>query len=101
MCFLSLFQICELVSNTTLACPSPKIDLASNMAKRTRRQTNEDDVLEAVLGFMMDGVSDLLDWSEDNDITFEYFEDPSYFPFGNATGVVGGTRILIKVLVSY
>ena len=101
MCFLSLFQICELVSNTTLACPSPKIDLASNMAKRTRRQTNEDDVLEAVLGFMMDGVTDLLEWSEDNDITFEYFEDPGYFPFGNETGVVGGSRILIKVLVSY
>ena len=101
MCFLSLFQICELVSKTALACPSPKIDLASNMTRRTRRQTNEDDVLEAVLGFMMDGVSDLLDWSEDNDITFEYFEDPSYFPFGNATGIVGGTKILIKVLVSY
>ena len=47
--FLSLFQICDVVSETTLACPSPKIDLASNMTRRTRRQTNEDDVLDKCL----------------------------------------------------
>ncbi|XP_022111248.1 plexin-B1-like [Acanthaster planci] len=34
-------------------------------------------------GFIMDGVSELLTWSEDNEIELEYFEDPVYVPFEN------------------
>jgi hypothetical protein len=82
-----------------MTCPSPAVDLSP---KKQRREADEDYSLNLVLGFKMDGVSDLLSWSEENGITFQYFEDPNYFPFGpNATGIVGGAKIVIKVILTY
>lgn len=30
------------------------------------------------VGFVMDGVTDLLNWSINNDVIFKYFRDPEY-----------------------
>lgn len=94
-----MLQNCVLYpgSTTSMACPSPKIEVP--LAQKRRRRADDSSLSNGVLGFKMDGVSDLLRWSEDNGITFEYFEDPTYFPFGpNSTGLLGGARIIIKVL---
>ena len=37
--------------------------------------------LNVTFGFIMDGVSDLLTWSEDNDVDLEFFPDPEYDEF--------------------
>ena len=39
--------------------------------------------LNLTFGFIMDGVSDLLTWSEDNDVDLEFFLDPEYYEFEN------------------
>ena len=61
-----------------MECPSPAIKHV-----RKRRQSDEEFRLgeRAMLGFIMDGVTELRAWSENNDFTFKYFEDPNYFEF--------------------
>ena len=39
--------------------------------------------LNVTFGFIMDGVSDLLTWSEDNNVDLEFFPDPVYDKFPN------------------
>ncbi|XP_038067021.1 plexin-B1-like [Patiria miniata] len=60
---------CQGESATEMRCPSPNItDLDISNENLT-------------FGFIMDGVTQLLTWSEDNDADLEYFEDPVYNKF--------------------
>ncbi|XP_038069355.1 plexin-B-like [Patiria miniata] len=60
---------CQGESATEMRCPSPNItDLDISNKNLT-------------FGFIMDGVSQLLTWSEDNDANLEYFDDPMYNKF--------------------
>ncbi|XP_072025120.1 hepatocyte growth factor receptor-like [Amphiura filiformis] len=63
---------------TSMECPSPAV----NLPARKRRQAVSDEGVIAIMGFIMDGVTDLRTWSQNpqNRFTFEYFEDPNYFP---------------------
>ena len=81
-----------------MTCPSPQVDLPS----RGRRQVDKKEIPEPViLGFIMDG-ADLRTWSEDNNVTFHYFEDPVYSPLDdNETEVLSGGSLKIKVSRSW
>ncbi|XP_038069457.1 plexin-B2-like [Patiria miniata] len=58
------FKECQGESATEMQCPSPNItDLDISNENLT-------------FGFIMDGVTQLLTWSQDNDANLEYFEDP-------------------------
>ncbi|XP_038069345.1 plexin-B1-like [Patiria miniata] len=60
---------CQGESATEMRCPSPNItDLDTSNKNLT-------------FGFIMDGVTQLLTWSQDNDANLEYFEDPMYNKF--------------------
>ncbi|XP_038069418.1 plexin-A4-like [Patiria miniata] len=60
---------CQGESATEMRCPSPNItDLDISNENLT-------------FGFIMDGVTQLLTWSEDNGVDLEYFEDPMYNKF--------------------
>ncbi|XP_038066354.1 plexin-A4-like [Patiria miniata] len=60
---------CQGESATEMRCPSPNIrDLDTSNVKLT-------------FGFIMDGVTQLLTWFQDNDANLEYFEDPVYNKF--------------------
>ncbi|XP_072025124.1 hepatocyte growth factor receptor-like [Amphiura filiformis] len=72
---------CNVINDNAIQmdCPSPAV----NLPARTRRQADEtvsDEGVIATLGFIMDGVTDLRDWSQNpqNNFTFEYFENPNY-----------------------
>ncbi|XP_038069370.1 plexin-B-like [Patiria miniata] len=60
---------CQGESATEMRCPSPNItDLDISNENLT-------------FGFIMDGVTQLLTWSQDNGVDLEYFEDPMYNKF--------------------
>ncbi|XP_038066957.1 plexin-B1-like [Patiria miniata] len=60
---------CQSESATEMRCPSPNItDLGISNDNLT-------------FGFIMDGVTQLLTWSQDNDVDLEYFVDPMYNTF--------------------
>ncbi|XP_072026499.1 plexin-A2-like [Amphiura filiformis] len=82
-------------NSTQMACPSPAV----NLPARKRRQADEtvsDEGVIATLGFIMDGVTDLPTWSENpqNNFTFEYFENPNYFPLNEEVNVNENDEIL-------
>ncbi|XP_038069308.1 plexin-A4-like [Patiria miniata] len=60
---------CQGESATEMRCPSPNI---------TDLNISNDNL---TFGFIMDGVTQLLTWSEDNDADLEYVEDPVYNKF--------------------
>ncbi|XP_038069360.1 plexin-B-like [Patiria miniata] len=63
---------CQGESATEMQCPSPNItDLDISNENLT-------------FGFIMDGVTQLLTWSQANDVDLEYFEDPVYNKFEGA-----------------
>ncbi|XP_038061896.1 plexin-B-like [Patiria miniata] len=64
---------CQGESETTMRCPSPNItgfNSATLMSKEN-----------LTFGFIMDGFTQLLTWSQDNDANLEYFQDPEYYEF--------------------
>ncbi|XP_038061899.1 plexin-B-like [Patiria miniata] len=65
---------CEGESATEMRCKSPNITALDML-----EEGNEN----ATFGFIMDGVTQLLTWSEDNDVDLEYLEDPVYYMFEN------------------
>ncbi|XP_022111250.1 plexin-B-like isoform X2 [Acanthaster planci] len=77
---------CTGESTTEMQCKSPNIT-----SLRMMRDTNEN----LTFGFIMDGVSELLTWSEDNEIELEYFEDPVYVPFENGEMEKDGSTLTI------
>ncbi|XP_038069358.1 plexin-B-like [Patiria miniata] len=60
---------CQGKSATEMQCPSPNV---------TDLNISNDNL---TFGFIMDGVTQLLTWSKDNDVDLEYFEDPMYNQF--------------------
>lgn len=81
-----------------LQCPSPKL---SQETSRKRRQTESTPEQNVVIGFLLDGVTSLKNWTEDNDITFQYFADPTYKPFKNNEMVFNqGTQDTIEITVT-
>ncbi|XP_038066372.1 plexin-B-like [Patiria miniata] len=66
----NLKEECRGGSATSMECRSPNI---TDLNMRNKKLT---------FGFIMDGVTQLLTWSQDNDVDLEYFEDPVYYKFG-------------------
>ena len=69
-------------------CPSPEVDLPP--LSRRRRQASEEappvlaadlEPTGATLGFIMDGVTELRQWSVNNNRSFQYFQNPNYTTF--------------------
>ncbi len=73
-----------------MRCPTPNITSAvcSSLSQRNVK-----------FGFIMDGVSDLLTWSDDNDIELEFFPDPEYDKFENDLFEKEGELMTIKVRI--
>ncbi len=73
-----------------MSCQTPNVTSAVNNSLSQRNVT---------FGFIMDGVSDLLTWSEDNDIELEFFPDPEYDKFENDLFERDGELLVIKVRI--
>ncbi|XP_022100549.1 plexin-A2-like [Acanthaster planci] len=80
---LQFEEQCRRNSDTSLTCPSPDI--------RPYRCN------AGTFGFIMDSVTELLTWSERNDVTLEYFPDPVYFPFDGEGYDVMAIGYLMKI----
>ena len=52
-------------------------------------------------GFIVADVSDLLYWSENNNVTFGIYEDPEYVRFESNPRMKEGTTLLIMVGIIY
>ncbi|XP_038061900.1 plexin-B-like [Patiria miniata] len=76
---------CKGESATEMSCISPNIT-----ALRSITEVN------ATFGFIMDGVTKLLTWSEVNDVDLEYFQDPVYDEFENGMQEKVGETLTIK-----
>ncbi|XP_022105398.1 plexin-B-like isoform X2 [Acanthaster planci] len=83
---LTYKEVCTGDSPTEMQCKSPNIT-----SLRMMMESNEN----LTFGFIMDGVSQLLTWSEDNEIELEYFEDPVYVPFENEEMEKDGSTLTI------
>ncbi|XP_038069507.1 plexin-B-like [Patiria miniata] len=74
---------CQVKSATEMRCPSPNVtDLDMSNANLT-------------FGFIMDGVTQLLTWSQDNDVDLKYFDDPVYYEFEGGTKNKEGETLTI------
>ncbi|XP_038069442.1 plexin-B-like [Patiria miniata] len=74
---------CQGESATEMRCPSPNVtDLDISNANLT-------------FGFIMDGVTQLLTWSQDNDVDLKYFDDPVYYEFEGGTKNKEGETLTI------
>ncbi len=73
-------QDCEILNDTMMLCRTPNTKTTSDSISR-RKKREVGPLGEASFGFIIADVSDLLTWSEDNNVTMEYFPDPEYFPF--------------------
>ncbi len=71
-----------------MRCPTPNITSAVSSSLSQRNVT---------FGFIMDGVSDLLTWSEDNAVDLEFFPDPEYDKFENDLFEKKGELLTIQV----
>ena len=72
-----------------MRCPSPNITSAISKTLTQRNVT---------FGFIMDGVTDLLDWSTNDEfINLEYFPDPEYEEFENEVQEKKEDLLTIKV----
>ncbi|XP_022105028.1 plexin-B-like isoform X2 [Acanthaster planci] len=79
-------EVCTGDSPTEMQCKSPNIT-----SLRMMMASNEN----LTFGFIMDGVIELLAWSENNEVELEYFEDPVYVPFENEEMEKGGSTLTI------
>ncbi|XP_072025966.1 hepatocyte growth factor receptor-like [Amphiura filiformis] len=70
---------CEIHNDTMMHCKTPNIMTSSDNISRRKREVNP--LGEASFGFIIGDVSELSRWSDDNNVTIEYFPDPEYFPF--------------------
>ena len=52
---------------------------------------------EASFGFVFADVSNLLNWSEDNNVTLGTYEDPEYVKFDSNPEMMEGVTLLIMV----
>ena len=75
-CFILLIpcQNCTVHNDSRMTCKTP--NTRSSAFRRKRAALGE-----ATFGFIIADVLDLKSWSEDNNVTMEYFPDPEYFPF--------------------
>ncbi|XP_022105007.1 plexin-B1-like [Acanthaster planci] len=73
-------------SPTEMQCKSPNITSLRMMMESDENLT---------FGFIMDGVIELLAWSENNEVELEYFEDPVYVPFENGEMEKDGSTLTI------
>lgn len=89
-------QICEIIDAGKMICPSPSLNFTQTRRKRADEAGGLVDV-----GFIMDGVTELLTWSIDNEETFQYVQDPEYDQFeGGVSGYDGSPSLLIlKVII--
>ena len=80
-------------------CPSPEVDLPP--LSRRRRQASEEappdlpadqEPTGATLGFIMDGVTKLRQWSVNDKRSFQYFQNPNYTTF--ETNITEGDKNL-------
>ena len=79
-----------------MICPSPTIDKRSTLQRQMRQEPDRNSITQVSLGFIMDNVTELLTWSQNTNVIFEYFEDPVYFPFdGSQTPVDGNLQIKV------
>ena len=85
-------QDCEILNDTMMLCRTPNTKTASDSISR-RKKREVGPLGEASFGFIIADVSDLLTWSEDNNVTMEYFPDPVYFPFEENPKVTKGGSI--------
>ncbi|XP_071816533.1 plexin-A4-like [Apostichopus japonicus] len=69
-------KICEIIDAGMMICPSPSLNFT-----RTRRKRADEAGGLVDVGFIMDGVTELLTWSIDNKETFQYVQDPEYDQF--------------------
>ena len=88
---LFLTQKCTGDSAAEMQCKSPNIT-----SLRMMMESNEN----LTFGFIMDGVTELLTWSEDNNVDLEYFEDPEYFQFMNGEIEKDGPTLTIMVCIA-
>ncbi|XP_071784052.1 plexin-A4-like isoform X2 [Asterias amurensis] len=72
--FVEFFKSCAVEGSEFMRCKTPNITSAISSSLSQ---------LNVTFGFIMDGVSDLLTWSEDNDVDLEFFPDPEYDEFEN------------------
>ena len=96
--------MCTVIDGNAAAmyCLAPEVDLPSSA--RRRRQALEElppdqQPVGVTLGFIMDGVSDLLQWSVNSKKSFQYFQNPNYATFEIIIRE-GDENLQIKVLVS-
>ncbi|XP_071784059.1 plexin-B-like [Asterias amurensis] len=71
---IEFVENCAVDGSEVMRCFTPNITSAINSSLSQ---------LNVTFGFIMDGVSDLLTWSEDNDVDLEFFLDPEYDKFEN------------------
>ena len=71
-----------------MRCTTPNITSAVSRSQSKHTVT---------FGFIMDGVSDLLTWSKDNNIGLEFFPDPEYDEFENGLFEKKGELMTIMV----
>ncbi|XP_071784057.1 plexin-B-like isoform X2 [Asterias amurensis] len=71
---IEFVESCAVEGSEFMRCYTPNITsaISSSQSKHT-----------VTFGFIMDGVSDLLTWSEDNNVDLEFFPDPEYDEFEN------------------
>ncbi len=78
-------------------CKTPNTDPLPS--QQTCKKTNKRDSAlgAASFGFIIGDVTDLLSWSEDHNVTMEYFEDPEYYFFDKNTTMKESHILLLKV----
>ncbi|XP_033647915.1 plexin-B-like [Asterias rubens] len=95
---MEFMENCSVQSGIMMTCKTPNITSAISSSSSQ---------LNVTFGFIMDGVSDLITWSQDNDVDLEFFPDPEYDKFPNdlyektdATIKIEGININSAITVS-
>ncbi|PIK38291.1 putative plexin-A4 [Apostichopus japonicus] len=83
-------EICEIIDAGKMICPSPSLNFTQTRRKRADEAGGLVDV-----GFIMDGVTELLTWSMDNEETFQYVQDPEYDQFEGGVSKYDGSPSLL------
>ncbi|XP_071816299.1 plexin-A4-like [Apostichopus japonicus] len=85
-------EICEIIDASKMLCPSPSLNFTQTRRKRADEAGGLVDV-----GFIMDGVTELLTWSIDNEETFQYVQDPEYDQFEGGVSEYDGSPQLLSL----
>ncbi len=64
---------------------------------QTSRGTISDDEARLAIGFIMDGVQDLLRWSDHSQVNMKYVADPEYELFDNDKATLSGRVLQLHV----